>query len=138
MKQCEQERVAIIINSTSYDRVDYALTIASTSAALGKEVHVLFTYGAIHRLLKGKADEIGEETNPWIRETFTKQLEKGFPKISEKLINLKKFDGKIYACVAAMALHNIIKDELVDEVNNVTGIAAFLEAAEGASMTLYV
>ena len=56
------EKISIIINSASYDRVDYALVIASTSAATGKEVLVLFTYGAITRLVENKADEIGEET----------------------------------------------------------------------------
>ena len=139
MTQRGQGRVALIINSASYDRVAYALTIASTSAAVGKEVHVLFTYGAILRLRKGKADEIGEETDTWIRECVTLGLVTGaIPKISELLDNLKKFGGKVYTCVSAMALHNIMEDELTEEVNGVIGITTFLEKAEGASTTLYV
>jgi peroxiredoxin family protein len=135
----KQEKVAIIINSASYDRVAYALSIASTSAALGKEVHVLFTYGAINRLVKGKADEIGDETSAWIRKTIVEGSKKGsIPKISEMLNNLNKFGGKVYACVAGMALHNIVKDELTEQVEEVTGIAAFLEKVEGASTMLYV
>jgi len=38
--------------SASYNRVAHALTIALTSIALGKEVHVLFTYGALIRLVR--------------------------------------------------------------------------------------
>lgn len=34
----KQGKVAIIVNSASYDRVAYTLSIASVSAALGKEV----------------------------------------------------------------------------------------------------
>jgi len=139
MRQWEQGKVAIIINSPSYDRVAYALSIASISAVFGKEVHVLFTYGAVHRLVKGKADEIGEETDAWIREAIKAGSEKGsISKISEILNNLKRFGGNVYACVAAMALHNIVKDELAEEVNEVTSISAFLEKVEGASMVLYV
>ncbi len=139
MTQCEQGKIAIIINSASYDRVAYALTIASTSAAVGKEVHVLFTYGAILRLKRGKADEIGEETDVWIREHVTLgSLTGAIPKISELINNLNKFGGKVYTCVSAMALHNIMKDELTEEVNEVTSITAFLEKIEGASMILYV
>ena len=133
------EKVALIINSASYDRVSYALTIAGMSAALGKEVHVLFTYGALCRLIKGRTDEVGDETDPWIREVVKVRLRKGsIQKVSEMLENLKKFGGKIHACVAAMAFHNVTRDELVGEVDQVTGIAAFLEVTKGASMMLYV
>jgi len=134
-----QEKVGIIINSASYDRVAYALTIASTSAAVGKEVHVLFTYGAVQRLMKGKANEIGEETGAWIREHVTLgTLTGAIPKISELLNNLIKFGGKVYACVSAMALHNIMKEELVEEVDEVTSITSFLEKLEDTSTLLYV
>ena len=133
------EKVALIINSASYDRVTYALMIAGMSAALGKEVHVLFTYRALCRLIKGRTDEVGDETDPWIKEAVRVGLSKGsIQKISETLENLKKFGGKIHACVAAMAFHNVTKDELIDEVDQVTGIVTFLEVTKGASMMLYV
>lgn len=139
MKNMNQEKVAVIINSASYDRVAYGLTIASTSAAAGKEVYVLFTYGAILRLVTGKADEIGEETDMWIREHVTLGAQAGaIPKISELLKNLKSFGGKIYACISAMVMHNIMESELTEEVDEVTGIAAFLGKVERASIVLYV
>lgn len=134
----EQAKVAIVINSLSYDRVSYALTIASVSAAQFKEVHVLFTYGAITRLVKGKVDDVGEETNAWIRKDLEHGIEKGYiKKVSEMISYLKGFGGKIYACSAAMAFHNILKDDLIKEVDEVIGISTFLEKTEGATM-LYV
>jgi peroxiredoxin family protein len=52
---------------------------------------------------------------------------------------LKRFGGKIYACPAAMAFHSVTKDELIDEVDKVCGIATFLEESAGdASLTLYI
>ena len=58
-------KVALIVNSSSYERVSYALSIATISAAHLKDVHVLFTYGAVRRLVKGKTDDVGEETDAW-------------------------------------------------------------------------
>lgn len=130
--------MGIIVNSPSYDRVSYALSIAAMSAAHFKEVHVLFTYGAVRRLLKGEADAVGEETDPWIRKDIKLGLKNGsIQKISEMIFHLKGFGGKIYACVAAMAFHNIAKDDLIEEVDEATSISAFLEKTEGATM-LYI
>lgn len=134
-----REKVALILNSASYDRVNYALTIAVMSAALGREVLVLFTYGALRRLKKGSTDEVGEETEVTIREAVKYGLQKGsMQKISALLKDLKRFGGRVYACVSAMALHNLTREELIEEVDQVTGIAAFLEAAKDASVMLYV
>ena len=88
--------------------------------------------------MKGKADDVGEETDAWIRENIKLGLEKGsIPKIPEMISHLKGFGGKIYACAAAMAFHNIAKDDLIEEVDEVIGISTFLEKTEGAT-TLYV
>ena len=131
----EQEKVAIIINSASYDRVSYALSIAAMSAAHMKEVHVLFTYGAICRLDKNKTDIYGEETDVWIRKDMELGLESGHMKrISEMLSYLKGFGGIIYACSAAMAFHHLTKDNLREEVDEITGISTFLDKTEGATL----
>lgn len=134
------EKVALIINSASYDRVEHALTIATMSATLGKETHVLFTHSGLIRLKKGFTDKIGEETEAWKREAIKAGIKKGsMRKISELLTELKRFGGKIYACPAAMAFHSVTKDELIEEVDKVCGIATFLEeSAKDASLTLYI
>ena len=134
----EQSKVAIIINNSSFDMVSYALTVASTSAAHLKEVHVLFTYGAVRRLVKDKADEIGEETDEWIRKRIKLGIEKGYmKKISDVMNYLKGFGGKIYACSAAIAFHKIAINDLGEMVDEVRGISSFLEKTDGATM-LYV
>lgn len=138
MSDMGQEKVAIIINSPSYDRVSYALSIAAMSAAHLKEVHVLFTYGAICRLIKGQTDKVGEETGEWIKKDIQRGLEKGsIKKISEMLSYLKGFGGRVFLCAAAMKFHNIAKEDLIEDVDEVTGISTFLETNEGATM-LYI
>jgi len=109
------------------------------SATLGKEVHVLFTHSGLLRLKKGFTDKIGEETEAWIREAVKAGVKKGsMRKISELLAELKRFGGKIYACPAAMAFHSVTKDELVDEVDKVCGIATFFEEFASNALTLYI
>ncbi|MEM4298365.1 MAG: DsrE family protein [Nitrososphaerota archaeon] len=132
-------KVGLIINSPSYDRVSYGLTIAGMYAALGKEVHVIFTYGAIERLIKGRTDLLGDETDAWIRETVRAGLKKGsVERLSDRLKSLKKLGGRLYACISAMATHSITKDDLIDEVDKVMGIAAFLELVGDSPILLYV
>jgi peroxiredoxin family protein len=133
-----QEKMALIVNSASYDRVSYALSIANISAAQLKDVYVFFTYGAVLRLLEGKADEVGEETDAWVRESVKKGLENGtMQRISELLDFSKGFGVKIYACSAAVAFHDIAKEELV-ALDGIMGISSFLEKVQGASPILYI
>lgn len=76
----DQRKVAVIINNSSFDRVSYALTVASTSAVHFKEVDVLFTSGVVRRLIKDRVDEIGEETDKWMRKIIELEIEKGYMK----------------------------------------------------------
>ena len=134
----EPAKVAIIINSSSYDRVSYALAIAATSAAHLKDVHILFTYGAVCRLVKGKTDDVGEETDARLRQTLVVGIERGqMKKISETLSYLKGFGGTIYACSAAIEFHQLTTADLVGEVDEIIGISTFLDKTNGVTM-LYV
>ena len=130
-----QKNLAIIINNAAYDRVAYALSIAAVSAAQFTQVHVLFTYGAIIRLTKDQTDNIDDETESWLRPQIRKGREaKTIPLISEMISHLKGFGGKIYACTAAMALHEITAEDLIDEVDDILGIASFLQRTESADL----
>ncbi len=138
MNGMEQAKLAIIIHGTSYDRVSYALTLAAMAAAQLKDVSLLFTYGAIRRLVKGCTDEVGEETPAWIQRDLPQGLKTGSMKrISEMITTVKGFGGKIFACSAAMTFHHIAPDAFLDEVDGVTGISTFLEGAEEGQI-LYV
>jgi len=65
--ESKMRKKALIINTASYERVAFALSLASAFAALGEKVSVLFSYGGVLKLRKGHEDEIGEETNGWMK-----------------------------------------------------------------------
>ncbi len=130
------EKVAFIINTASYERVAFALTLALAAAALGKDVKVFFAHGGLIRLKRDSLDEIGEETDSWLRESIRAGLKKGsISPISALLADLQKLGGRIYACPAAMAFHNLVREELIDEVDAVCSVT---ELVREAVMIVYV
>lgn len=123
----------MIINDPGYDRAIFALGMALAQRALGFEVRLLFTYGAIIRLKRGRTDELGEETNQWVIGEIRSGLQAGaVSRASGLLSDLNELGGKIYACPAAMSLHGIVSEDLVDEVDAVRGLVSFLTEEQGA------
>ena len=133
------QRLALIINTASYERVAFALGIATTAAAMGRDVSVLFGYGGVIRLKKGFTDSLGEETDGWIRERIGLLVKNGgVSPLSEYLNMLKKLGGKIYACPTAMKLHDIVVGELVEEVDEVRSVTRFVREDIKDASVVYV
>ncbi|MFX0052927.1 MAG: hypothetical protein ACFE8U_16750 [Candidatus Hermodarchaeota archaeon] len=92
----------------------------------------------VRRLKKGEVDAVGDETDLWIKKDIERGLKDGsLKRISDMISYLKGFNGKIYACVAAIKFHQIKKNDLIDEVDGIIGISTFLDKKEGATM-LYI
>jgi peroxiredoxin family protein len=134
----ENYRLCIFLHSGSYDRVYQAISITNVALAMGGEVHIFFSYGALKRLVKGRTDELQAE------EPFRAEMEKNIKRgtidsISEMLTTAKRFGRvKLYACTASMAVLNIARDELVDLVDCSMGLVSFLELVKGAQHALYI
>lgn len=125
----------IIVNTASYDRVSYALSLAAAAAALGEKVCMFFAHGGIVRLRRGFEDNVGEETDRWMRDIVRQGLEKrSIPRISEQLRIFRKLGGKIYACPAAMALHSLTREDLIEELDGIYGLTTLLGNAKGANI----
>lgn len=131
--------LAFIINTASYDRVGFALAAANAGAVLGKKVCVFFGYGGLIRLKKGHVDDVGEETDAWIRDRIKSGVDKGaVGKISDALETLRKLGGTIYACPAAMTLHNLAKEELIDDVAEVCTLTELFRRNSEDANIIYV
>lgn len=135
----KSKKLALVIDSASYERVTFALGVASAAAVTGQDVRIIFGYGGIARLKKGSTDELGEETASWVRDRIKAGIESGsLSPVSELLSVLKRAGAKIYACPTAMDLHNITVEELVKEVDEVRSVVRFvMEDAKDASI-IYV
>lgn len=134
-----KRRKAFIINTASYERVSFALNMAATSASLGDEVYVFFGYGGVLRLRKGHEDDIGEETAEYVRKDLLEGQKKGgLLKISETIGLLRSLGGKIYVCPTAMALHKLTRSDLIDDVDEICGVATFLVQNAKDATIIYV
>ncbi len=134
-----KEQVTIILHSGSYDRASYALSIALVALASGMEVHMLLTFEGLRRFTKGHLADIGEETSPNVRTNIERGLESGgIQSLEAQLADAKKLGLKLYACPNAMAALNIALSDLLGEVDNVMGLAAFLEFARKAAINWYI
>jgi len=135
----DKERVTIVLNSGGYDQANYALSLALVALASGMEVHMMLNFEGLRRFTKGHLADLGEETSPRMRPYLERGLESGATApLEELLADAKKLGLKIYACPNAMATLNIALPDLMDEVDGVKGLAAFLELARTASINWYI
>jgi|TARA_Y100000031_G_scaffold143102_1_gene173273 peroxiredoxin family protein len=103
------------------------------------EVHMLLTFEGLRRFTKGHLTDIGEETFPRVRANIERGLASGgIQSLKTQLADAKKLGLKLYACPNAMAALNIPISDVLDEVDNVMGLAAFLELAGTAAINWYI
>ena len=135
----KKDRVTIILHSGAYDRASYALSIALVALSSGMKVHLLLTYEGLRRFTKGRLSDIGEETPATLRPDIEMGLEIGIIQpLDQQLAEAKKLGLRIYACPNAIASLNIHPSHLQPEVDEVMGLAAFLELARTASVNWYI
>ena len=135
----DKRRVTIILHSGAYDRASYALSIALVSLASDMEVHMMLTFEGLRRFTKGHLGDVGEETSLGVRASIGRGLESGgIQSLEMQLAGAKKLGLKLYACPNAMAVINIPFSDVLDKVDNVMGLAAFLELADTASISWYI
>ncbi len=135
----DKERVTIILHSGAYDRASYALTLILVALASGMEVHMLLTFEGLRRFTKGHLADIGEGTSSSVRVNIERGLESGgIQPLETQLADARKLGLKLYACPNAMAALNIALSDLMDEIDNIMGLAAFLQLARTASINWYI
>ncbi len=127
------------MHSGAYDIASYALSIALVAVDSGMEVHMLLTFEGLRRFTRGHLADRGEETSPNVRGNIERGLESGgIQPLETQLADAKKLGLELYACPNAMAALNIGLSDLLDEVDKVMGLAAFLGFAREAAINWYI
>ncbi|MBI4288972.1 MAG: hypothetical protein HY671_11160 [Chloroflexi bacterium] len=128
----DKEHVAIVLHSGSYDRVSYALSLATAALATGMGAHILLTYGGLKRFVEGHLEDMDKETDGGLSEAIGRGLASGgIQSIEAQLDNARKLGLKIYACANAMANMN-------KEVDEVMGLVTFMKFARTATIDWYI
>lgn len=155
-----KEKMTIIFFSGTMDKLIAALILATTGAAMGKEVSVFATFWGLNFFKNGKSE--GKNfmqrlfslvtpnrkkrlplsqlnmlgVGPWMMEKLmkkTKQLS-----INELFDLAKQLGVKFYACTQSMQVMGIKRGELTDDVEDVCGAATFLGMAGKANINLFI
>jgi len=127
------EGLAIIFHSGSYDRLYHGLSLALAASALGREVKCFFTYWALEYLKRERPSlfELDQEAEAHLQ-ILEENVKRGhLPKISEHLAEAKTLGARLYVCTNSMALLNISRDELIEEVDKSMGLTTFLTETRG-------
>jgi len=128
--------LAILFHSGSYDRVHYGLGVALAACALGREVKLLFSEGALSCIRGTKTIE-GSRKGECVgqSQSTSEELAAGDTRpIREYLTQLKEMGAEIHACSASMSLLGLDLGDLPDQVNGIVGLATFLCDAEGSQL----
>jgi len=137
----KKKKLAIIVHSGTLDKLYCAFILGSTATSMDIEAHLYFTFWGLTMLKKGALEKAGlPATYKHMEEQLKKKLgEMNYPTPYD-LLKRMKASGllKIYACSPTMEMFGVKKEDLIPEVDQIAGAAAFLDLASDADITLLI
>ncbi len=137
----EKMKHAYVVHSGTLDKLYPVFMLASTGGAMDAEVHLFFTFWGLDAVKKGGLDKA---KLPGIMSLGTGMMKGkiknvGVPSLTE-LMKMCRDTGnvKIYACSTTMAMMDVKKEELIDEVDEIVGAATFLDLAMDAQVQMFI
>ena len=123
------DKLSLIIQSGDYDRVHYALVMASAALAVGKPVTLFFTMAATRALTAGWADNSRE----------TAFAADGLATFEELLAACSELDATFMVCELGLRAEKLGRGDLRDDIQITEGsaVSVLSDASENGAM-LYV
>ena len=152
----EHKKISIVCFSGEFDKMLAAYTIATGAAATNREVTMFFTFWGLNALKKQRGRKsIGKEflsrafnwlmggrnNLPLSRLNFggaSPKLMSGMMKknnvasLDELMEAASALGIRFFACEMSMHILGLTKDDLLDDVQQVVGVATFLNESEDA------
>lgn len=157
-----QDRVSIIVFSGDLDKCLAAFIIGTGAAASGMEVDMFFTFWGLSVLRKKGVKVKGKS---FIEKMFGMMLPKGADNLALSKMNMlgigtnmmkdvmkkkkvaslpelidiaRQLGVNLYACEMSMNVMGLKREELIDGLKGVVGVASYLENASKAQITLFI
>ncbi len=154
-------RAAIVLFSNDLDKAMAALIIACGMAASGAKVGIFFTFWGLSVLRRDPAPPVAKN---WMSKMFGWMLPKGASKLKLSKMNMgglgtammksvmaqqnvttlpellrqaRELGVRFVACEMAMNVMGVTREELI-EVDEVAGVASFVEMARNSNNTLFI
>jgi peroxiredoxin family protein len=142
MRSYVKERMSIVLFSGTVDKLLAASILATGAAAMDMEVDLFLTTWGIEAFRKGayktntRVSRDFEEYGSVMRELMAA---KKAPTWWENLQGAKEIgDVHIAACSMTMELFGLTLNDLEPVVDEVTGVATFMERARDSKVTLFI
>ncbi len=136
------DRMSLVLFSGAVDKLLAASILTTGAAAMGMEVDIFLTTWGIDAFRKDayktntRVSKDFEDYAPVMLEAM--QAKKA-PTWMENLQGAREIgDVKISACSMTMELFNLKLDDLESIVDDITGVATFMERAQESKVTLFI
>jgi peroxiredoxin family protein len=136
------DRISIILFSGTVDKLMAASILTTGGAAMGMEVEVFLTTWGLEAFRKD-----GYKTNMRVSKDYEdyapvmmqQMMAKKVPSWMDNFKNAREIgDVKVFACSMTMELFDIKLEDLEPVVDDVTGVATFVERAREGEITLFI
>lgn len=136
-----KKKFVIFAHSGTYDKLYQIVTLAITAASMGRETYIFLFFWALRRFvneefdLKRLSSEFGSEG-----ERLAKRMQEINPISLKEILQEVRSMGnlKIYACTAAVKIMELEESLVKSKVDDILGLPALLEIAEGAETQLFI
>jgi len=128
------------VASEKIDKLFPAVTLATTAAVMGWEAELFFTFWGLLALKKdNKVSEVSSDYKRY-EEDLRKAVSSGAIRRWEDVLAQGKKTGnlRVYACSTTMNLLKIETEDLTDVVDDVVGVAFFLNRAKDSDLNLFI
>jgi len=156
----EKKTATIVLLSGDFDKVFAAFTIAIGAASAGLETSIFFTFWGYKAIEKGNLTGTGffgkmvglmdrgglERLNPsrfsfggigrWMFKKMMK--DKGFALLPELRQTAIDLGVHFLACEVTMKTMEIKREDLIDEVEAVVGVATLIKASQNSELTHFI
>jgi len=154
------KKATLVVFSGDMDKVFAAFIIATGAAAAGMDTTMFFTFWGLKAIQKGNVTGKGflgrmiglmnrggiERIGPsrfnfgglgrWLFKKMMK--DKKVVGLSELLRTAIDLDVRLLACKMSMDVMEITRDDLIDEVEDVVGVATYIKHAAESELTLFI
>lgn len=137
-----QNRMSLVVFSGTVDKLMAASILATGGAAMGMEVEVFLTTWGLEAFRKGSYmtnTRISKDFEEYASVMMQQMEKKKVPSWMDNFKGAKEVgDVKIFACSMTMELFDIKLEDLEPIVDDITGVATFVERAGEGNITLFI
>jgi len=136
------KRMSLVVFSGTADKLIAVSTLATGAAAMGMDVDLFLTFWGLEAFRKGakaQPPRIAAEFADYGPVMMELMQAKQVPHWLDTIRAAREIgDVNVYACSATMELFGIQKEDLEDVVDEVIGVATFIDKAKDAAISMFI